>query len=174
VVDAGKVVGDLDTPLAGVVGAGTREDPRLIVELWLAVPTDAGWRLLMCLRVPQRGGFWQGVSGRVEAGDASIRAAALRELDEELGVNGVDELIDMKRCYDFKSLHTETWYRKRCIGALLPAGTSAESVTLSHEHEEARLMTFDEARACARFPEYVWELDAFRALLWEAPTGPSA
>ena len=163
--EAATAVGELDTPLAGVVGAGTREDPRLIVELWLAVPTEDGWRLLMCRRVPERGGFWQGVSGRVETSDASIRAAAMRELDEELGVRDVDELIDMKRCYDFKSMNYDVSYRKRCIGALLPQGTTAAGVTLSHEHDEARLMTFEEARACARFPEYVWELDAFEALL---------
>jgi 8-oxo-dGTP pyrophosphatase MutT (NUDIX family) len=165
VVEAAAAVGELDTPLAGVVGSGTREDPRLIVELWLAVPTDEGWRLLMCRRVPRRGGFWQGVSGRVEAHDASFRAAALRELDEELGLQDVDALLDMKRCYDFQSLHLETWYRKRCLGALLPRGTTAGGLTLSHEHDAARLMTFDEARACARFPEYVWELDAFERLL---------
>jgi lipoyl(octanoyl) transferase len=155
----------LDTPLAGVVGGGTRADPRLIVELWLAVPTEQGWRLLMCLRVPQRGGFWQGVSGRVETGDASLREAAMRELQEELGIRKVDELIDFKRCYDFKSMHSDVWYRKRCLGVRLPEGATAAGVTLSHEHDEARLMTFDEARACARFPEYVWELDAFEALL---------
>ncbi len=164
-VDRATATGDLDTPLQGAVGAGTREDPRLIVELWLAVPTDDGWRLLMCLRVPRRGGFWQGVSGRVEVEDVSLRAAALREIEEELGVTRVGALLDMGHCYDFKSLNHEVWYRKRCIGALLPRGTTAESVTLCGEHDEARLMTFEDARLCARFPEYVWELDAFEALL---------
>ncbi len=161
VVEKATATGELDTPLNGVVGAGTREDPRLIVELWLAVPTDEGWRLLMCLRVPRRGGFWQGVSGRVEPEDQTFRAAAMRELEEELGAQEVDELIDMKRCYDFKSMNYEVWYRKRCIGALMPRGTAPASVTLSEEHDEARLMTFEDARRCARFPEYVWELDAF-------------
>ncbi|MDJ0520502.1 MAG: NUDIX domain-containing protein [Planctomycetota bacterium] len=168
-VEPVPAVGGIDDALDGVVGAGTREDPRQIVELWLAVPTDEGWRLLMCLRIPRLGGFWQGVSGRVEQADATLRAAALRELDEELRVTEVDELIDMQRCYDFKSMNFDVWYRKRCMGVLLPRGTTAESVTLSEEHEAVRLMTFEEARRCARFPEYVWELDAFERLLVERP-----
>lgn len=168
-VEAAPAAGELDTPLGGVVGAGTREDPRLIVELWLAVPTDADWRLLMCLRVPRRGGFWQGVSGRVETDDATLREAAMRELEEELRVTQVDQLLDMRRCYDFKSLNFDVWYRKRCMGALLPRGTTPENVTLSDEHDDVRLMTFEDARRCARFPEYVWELDAFERLLEERP-----
>ncbi len=161
----------LDHPLRGVVGAGTAEDPRLIVEIWLVLPTDetssgqGGWRLLMCRRVEARGGFWQGVSGRVEPDDATLRAAALREIEEELCISHVEDLFDLGRWYEFESMMSNNVYRKRCIAAVLPRGTSAESVTLCDEHDDVQLMTFDEARAVAKFPEYVTELDALEKRL---------
>ncbi len=159
---------DIDHPLRGVVGSETREDPRLIVEALLAVPTDAGWRLLMCHRVPSRGSFWQGVSGRVEADDETLRHAALREIEEELGIREVEAMIDLGNWYEFQSSMSDNHYRKRGLAAVLPAGTTPDSVTLSHEHDDVRLMTFDEARAIARFPEYLIELDALERRLAES------
>ena len=69
--------------------------PRLVVDVWLAVPTNEGLRALMLLRAPHHGGFWQGVSGRVEASDGSLAAAALRELHEEIGIEDDVELLDL-------------------------------------------------------------------------------
>ena len=43
--------------------------------------------------------------------------------------------------------------------------TTPASVTLSEEHDDVRLMTFDEAREIARFPEYLVELDALERVL---------
>jgi hypothetical protein len=43
-VDRATATGDLDTPLQGAVGAGTREDPRLIVELCARFP-EYVWEL---------------------------------------------------------------------------------------------------------------------------------
>ncbi|MHC5011523.1 MAG: hypothetical protein ACYTG6_11325, partial [Planctomycetota bacterium] len=54
----------------GDLGRGTDDAPRLVVDVWLAVPGADGWRCLMLRRSAGRGRFWQGVSGRVEATDA--------------------------------------------------------------------------------------------------------
>ncbi|MDF1701806.1 MAG: NUDIX domain-containing protein [Planctomycetota bacterium] len=157
----------IDHPIHDV-GAGTQEDPRLIVELWLPIPVGARWELLMCRRVPARGGFWQGVSGRVEASDASLRHAALRELGEELqlGAGRLAEVLDLEQTYDFASLRGDRFYRKHCMAVLLSAGTDVEHVTLSEEHDECVRMTFEQAIDLARFPEYVTELESLEARLY--------
>ena len=158
VEEGGEAV--LDRPLRGQVGAGSAADPRLIVEIWLVVPGPGGPRLLMCRRVEARGGFWQGVSGRVEPEDPTLRAAALRELREELGLADPGPLLDLGHWTDFDSLFSGIRYRKRSLAAFLAPETSPGTVCLSDEHDDCRLLTFAEARALARFPDYVTELDA--------------
>lgn len=157
----------LDEPITDV-GTGTAADPRLIVELWMPVPDGERWRLLMCRRVEARGGFWQGVSGRVEPEDGTLRAAALRELDEELGLDParITAVVDLEQRYEFASVFGESHYRKHCMAMLLAEGTTLDHVTLSEEHDEVCLMTFEQAIQLARFPEYVTELESLEARLY--------
>ena len=147
----------IDEP-PGPLGKGTAEEPRLVIEAWLAVPVEAGWRCLLLRRSPASGGYWQGVSGRVEAFDLSLRAAALREIREETGIAEGVEIFDLGRFIDFRGFLSGAHFRKRSLGALLPVGVTAESITLSDEHDAVELLTFDEARARLRFPENVREL----------------
>ena len=146
----------------GPLGKGTEGDPRLVVEAWLAVPGPSGWRALMLKRSPESGGFWQGVSGRVEAFDASLRAAALREIREETGLATGIELFDLGRWIAFRGF-TGTHYRKRSLGAILPHGTRAQDVVLSEEHVDVVLTTFDDARALIRWPENADELTSLES-----------
>jgi 8-oxo-dGTP pyrophosphatase MutT (NUDIX family) len=119
----------------------------------------------MLHRCAAHGGFWQGVSGRVEGSDASLAAAAQREIEEETGIAGPLAILDLGRWIHFTSPHSGTRFLKRSLGAVLPAGTSASSVRLSEEHDEARVVTFDQARALVRFRENVEELRALEALV---------
>jgi 8-oxo-dGTP pyrophosphatase MutT (NUDIX family) len=153
----------IDDP-PGHLGKGSGGDPRLVVEAWLAVRTEQGWRCLLLRRTPQGGGFWQGVSGRVEAHDASLRAAALREIREELGVSAGIEILDLGQWIDFRGI-SGMRFRKRSLGAILPPGTTPETVRLSDEHDAAVLVRFDEARARLRFPENADEVRALEAAL---------
>ncbi len=52
-------------------------------------------RVLLLRRAPNRGDFWQPVSGKVEPSDTSYAAAALRETEEETGFTEVREVIDL-------------------------------------------------------------------------------
>ena len=154
----------IDEP-PGPLGKGTAEEPRLVIEAWLAVPVEPGWRCLLLRRSPASGGYWQGVSGRVEAFDASLRAAALREIREETGIAEGVEIFDLGRFIDFRGFLSGAHFRKRSLGAILPSGVTAETITLSDEHDAAELLSFDEARARLRFPENVRELTTWEARL---------
>lgn len=45
------------------------------------------YEFLLLRRIPQKGGFWQPVSGGLEESDASKLEAAYRELKEEAGID---------------------------------------------------------------------------------------
>ena len=156
----------LDEPLNGSIGEGTPNAPRLSVETWLAVPTRAGLRVLMLRRTEAEGGFWQGVSGCVESADETLRLTAEREIFEELGIHGGFEICDLGRWIEFVSPFSGVSFRKRSLGTVLPSGTTAESVRLSDEHAEARLVTFDEARAMVTWEENLAELTALEQLIY--------
>lgn len=146
------------------IGAGTDDSPRLLVETWLAVARPDGWRVLLLRRVPARGGFWQGVSGRVESEDSTLEAAARREIREELGLEDEVELFDLDLTFVFTSPLSGIVYGKRTFGAALSAGT-ADRIVLSDEHDAAEVVTFAEARARVRWPENRGELERLEALL---------
>lgn len=59
--------------------------PLETVSVIVRSADEAPARLLLLRRIPERGGFWQPVTGRVEAGEA-VEAAARRELTEETGL----------------------------------------------------------------------------------------
>jgi 8-oxo-dGTP pyrophosphatase MutT (NUDIX family) len=135
------------------------------VDVWPAVRAVGAWCLLLLRRTPERGGFWQGVSGRVEAFDRSLEAAALREIREETGIAEGVELLDLDRWVEFTGPQSGRRFKKRSLGAVLPVGTSPVTVKLSHEHVEVRLVTFEEARGLVSFDVNREELTAFEARL---------
>jgi 8-oxo-dGTP pyrophosphatase MutT (NUDIX family) len=153
---------------------GTPASPRLVVDTWLAVPPAerAGlWRVLLLRRAPGHGGFWQGVSGRVERSDASLAAAARREIREETGyVEGVD-VFDLGRWLEFTGPASGTRFRKRSLGAVLPAHAGPDTVRLSDEHSEARLLDFPGARALVGFAVNVEELAALEERVLRGAAG---
>ena len=90
---------------------------------------------------------------------------AVREIREETGYATGVEVLDLGRWVEFVSPLTGRTFRKRCLGALLPAAAGPATVRMCEEHEEARLVTFDEARALVRFPEIRVEISTFEAWL---------
>jgi lipoyl(octanoyl) transferase len=69
--------------LAAILGR-RREDRTVDRRTVAAVAVRPGGEVLLLKRTPKKGGFWQPVTGRIEAGE-SPETAARREVEEELG-----------------------------------------------------------------------------------------
>jgi len=115
--------------------------------------TVAEPNVLLSKRTASRGGFWQPVTGRVEAGEAP-RQTAIREAAEETGLAG--DLTDLDLIRDFR---IENEY----LGGTGPRPTilrehafamraSSDAVTLSpNEHEEHLWTTPERAKELLRW-----------------------
>lgn len=128
----------IDAPLAGSeLGDATQQHPRLVIEVWMAgLDPQGDLGVLLLRRTPQQGGFWQGVSGRVEREDATLREAARREVREETGLEPeADAFFDLGAWTTFQGFVSGRWFVKRAMALALPEGTDASSVRLSDEHD---------------------------------------
>jgi len=129
---------------------------------------------LLVRRIPDRGGFWQGVTGGVERNEDLVEAAA-RELTEETGLipSGFQTIG-----YSY-SFPVEDRFRY-----LYPPGT--ESITehvfmaritdeqepeLSDEHDQYRWCKFDEAISLLRWPENIEALKRCNRVLTSGNRG---
>jgi lipoyl(octanoyl) transferase len=72
--------------LADALGRGAARSPGPDLRTISVVPVSADGRVLLLRRSPERGGFWQQVTGRIERGEQP-EAAARRELREETGAD---------------------------------------------------------------------------------------
>jgi len=94
---------------------------------------------LMLKRAPERGGFWQPVTGNVEEGE-SFERAALREVQEELGITDIIELIDTEYSYEFTDNGIDQF--EKIFGAQVSID---QTIKLSSEHTEYYWASQDEA-----------------------------
>ncbi|OGN06702.1 MAG: hypothetical protein A3B86_04660, partial [Candidatus Yanofskybacteria bacterium RIFCSPHIGHO2_02_FULL_38_22b] len=94
---------------------------------------------LMLKRTPQRGGFWQPVTGNVEEGE-TFEAAALREVKEELGITEIIQLIDTEYSYEFTDNGLDQF--ERIFGVQV---SPDQEVRLSSEHTEYHWAIAEEA-----------------------------
>jgi dATP pyrophosphohydrolase len=136
--------------------------------------TDEGWRYLMLHRIPRRGGFWQGVSGGVEWGEA-LADAARRELGEETGLSA-QQLQQVDCSYTF-SMQDE-WREFYPPGTtdiaehvFLAVVEGAEPTLSPDEHDAWRWCTFEEAQALLAWPENVVALQCCQKVV--ARLGPA-
>ena len=94
---------------------------------------------LMLKRAPERGAFWQPVTGNVEEAE-SFEVAALREVQEELGITNIIQLIDTGYSYEFTDNGLDQF--ERIFGVQVPTD---QVVRLSSEHTEYCWATKEEA-----------------------------
>lgn len=125
-----------------------RRQPHSVL---VVVHTRDGQVLL--LERADRPGFWQSVTGSIEAGESPAQAAR-RELEEETGIDACPEPVGITRMFEiypeYRARYAPgtTHNREREFRVLLPR---AVRVSLSEpEHRQARWVSIPEALSMAR------------------------
>ena len=119
----------------------TSEVPPELQTVSITLRRDDG-RVLLLKRRAERGGFWQILTGRIEAGESPLQTAA-REVHEETGFSPrLDEIRELRYAHGF------------ALGSRVPplfvretafAATVSGEPRLSDEHDEHRWCTPQEA-----------------------------
>ncbi len=118
------------------------------------VPVAADGRVLLLKRAPERGGFWQPVTGRMEPGETPAETAR-RELREEIGADVAVEPLGYRHGFaiDHLVMGREPGPVRGCdeeaFVARLPAGFTP---ALSAEHTEVAFHRPEVAATIPRFP----------------------
>jgi lipoyl(octanoyl) transferase len=149
----GEVEDRLARHLAEALGRRAEPSPGPDLRTVSVVPVAPDGRVLLMRRSPERGGFWQQVTGRIERGEAP-EAAARRELLEETGADVPVEPLGYRHAFALDpSLNRVrpgalVVVEETAFAARLPPGFEAR---LSDEHSEHALVPADEAVARLRF-----------------------
>lgn len=120
---------------------------------------EARIEYLMLHRVPKKGGFWQGVTGKIEKGELPA-AAASRETLEETGLHPL-EVITVDYVHVYYHANSEKVRREPTFGVRV----GDAFVALSKEHDEYRWTTFEEALSLLRWVGNKRGLEALQAIL---------
>jgi lipoyl(octanoyl) transferase len=88
-------------------------------------------QVLVVRRIPERGGFWQTITGRVEPGETPEQAAA-RELQEETGVSVPVRTLDYRHTFALGEILPPMLVEETAFAAWLPEG---HSVRIGPEHD---------------------------------------
>lgn len=109
------------------------------IEVFLFKKSSNGAIFFLLLkRVPEKGSFWQPITGNVGAGE-SFEEAARREVEEETGISK-GKLIDTG--YSFDYFDEGSWWYEKAFGMKAREGAP---IILSREHTEFKWVTKDEA-----------------------------
>lgn len=101
---------------------------------------------LLLKRTPQRGGFWQPLTGGAEEGE-TLEQALRREAKEEVGVTNFVKLLDTGFHYSFSDHGTD--HTEYVYGIEVAKGTQ---ITLSGEHEEMRWVEKSDVQKMLKWP----------------------
>jgi dATP pyrophosphohydrolase len=72
------------------------------VQVWIRSRMEEQDLFLLLKTIPERGEFWQPVTGSVEAGE-DVEEAAVRELHEETGLRPLKPLRSISSPFDFEN-----------------------------------------------------------------------
>ncbi len=105
-------------------------------------------RVLLLHRKPERGNFWQPITGSIEDGESPIETAR-REIAEETGNRGEPEELDLQQSFMIESHYLETLYPTPIIASetgFVAHLSSSEPIHIdAEEHDDFGWFTFGEA-----------------------------
>ncbi len=154
-------IDEVETKLAGHLAEtlDLQFEPPAAPKQTVSVALTQSDKLWLFKRTEARGGFWQLVTGKVEAGE-SPRAAAARELGEETGHRLNVQPLDYQHRFAFGDALPPVVYEETAFVARLPVGLTPKLDPA--EHTEAELLSPEEAEA--RLPFEGLKVAALRAL----------
>jgi 8-oxo-dGTP pyrophosphatase MutT (NUDIX family) len=124
-------------------GARLVKNQREKGQVWILSRTpQEEWRVLLLKTKPERGAFWQPVTGSIESNEA-IHTGALREAIEETGLPPLRSIEPLGFEFDFEG----RWGPAHETAFFYETYRGCPKATLdAREHQTYRWATFDEAR----------------------------
>lgn len=125
------------------------------VQVWIHVfhPKEKKIYFLLLLTRPERGAFWQPVTGSVEVGE-TLKVAALREAKEETGLPFSRQPVAIGKGFEFESRgrHVKEYGFSLETEVLDQIESELPKVTLdAHEHTEYRWVLASQAAQMVRY-----------------------
>ncbi|PIP55883.1 MAG: hypothetical protein CO183_01705 [Candidatus Zambryskibacteria bacterium CG_4_9_14_3_um_filter_42_9] len=111
---------------------------------------------LLMRRIPERGGFWQPLTGGVRVGE-ELENALVREVQEETGItSGIKKVVNTGYTFNFSD-HGKN-YTEYVYGVEVDSGTE---VALSEEHDSHVWASKEEVLSLLKWPG---NIEGFRRL----------
>ena len=137
-----------------------------LVGCWIfRVTPERGLEILLLRRAAGRiyPGVWQCVTGGLE-GDEKVVDGALRELEEETGITAanIETLYGLDQVNLFHAEHVDALMAEAVFAAHVRYGVEPR---LSHEHDDARWLSPDEARQMVVWPAYRTAIEQIESLV---------
>lgn len=114
---------------------------------------------LLMRRIPDRGGFWQPLTGGVRVGE-ELKDALLREIMEETGIKNVVRIINTDYTFNFGT--PDKISTEYVFGVEVPEDTQ---ITLSDEHDKYVWVSQNEALSLLKWPNNIEGLHRLSAIL---------
>ena len=82
----------------------------------------------------ERGGFWQNITGGVESFDKTIQDAAIREVNEEVGIKITrDQLHSINYAFEYSNTKRGHHYREHCFFAIIDDSEQIDISAIEHQ-----------------------------------------